>query len=98
MVRSIFAAVAALLAMSSGVYAHTGIGDTTGFAHGFLHPLSGIDHELAMVAVGLFAAHLGSRALWLVPPSFVSMMIVGGALAGPMLEGSVTHARARGWF
>lgn len=60
--------------------AHTGVGDTHGFTHGFLHPVSGIDHVLAMVAVGLFAAHLGGRALWLVPAAFVGMMAVGGAL------------------
>jgi len=47
--------------------AHVAFGDTHGFMHGFSHPLSGIDHILAMVAVGLFAAHLGGRALWLVP-------------------------------
>src|SRR5581483_12325680 len=50
------------------------------FAHGFAHPLSGLDHLLAMVAVGLYAALLGGRALWLVPASFVAMMAVGGAL------------------
>ena len=71
--------VAALLITSSAASAHTGIGDTSGFIHGFTHPISGIDHVLAMVAVGLFAAHLRGRALWLVPLSFVSMMIVGGA-------------------
>src|SRR5690242_5815643 len=60
--------------------AHTGVGDTHGFTDGFLHPVSGIDHVLAMVAVGLFAAHLGGRALWLVPAAFVGMMAVGGAL------------------
>jgi urease accessory protein len=43
--------------------AHVGIGDTHGFEHGFSHPLIGIDHILTMVAVGLFAAHLGGRAL-----------------------------------
>ena len=58
--------------------AHVGAGDSHGFAHGFLHPLSGIDHILAMVAVGLFAAHLGGRALWLVPLSFVSVMALAG--------------------
>jgi len=58
---------------------NTGVGDTNGFVHGITHPISGIDHILAMIAVGLYAAHLGSRALWLVPLSFVSMMIVGGA-------------------
>jgi urease accessory protein len=60
--------------------AHTGVGITHGFSHGFLHPMSGIDHILAMVAVGMFAAHLGGRALWLVPSSFVAMMAVGGIL------------------
>ena len=58
--------------------AHVGAGDTHGFAHGFSHPLSGIDHVLAMIAVGLFAAHLGGRALWLVPLSFVSVMVIAG--------------------
>lgn len=72
--------IAALLIASTAASAHTGIGDTTGFVHGFTHPISGIDHILAMVAVGLFAAHLGGRALWLVPLSFVSMMAVGGVL------------------
>ncbi len=60
--------------------AHTGVGDAEGISHGFLHPLSGFDHVLAMVAVGMFAAHLGGRAVWLVPLSFVTMMAVGGAL------------------
>jgi urease accessory protein len=58
--------------------AHVGVGDPDGMAHGFLHPMSGIDHILAMVAVGLFAAHLGGRALWLVPLAFVAMMACGG--------------------
>ena len=71
----------ALVVASTAAYAHTGVGDTNGLIHGFTHPISGIDHILAMVAVGLFAAHLGGRALWLVPLSFVSMMVLGGALA-----------------
>ena len=61
--------------------AHVGVGDTHGFMHGFSHPLSGVDHILAMVAVGLFAAHLGGRALWLVPMTFISVMALAG-LAG----------------
>jgi urease accessory protein len=65
---------------STAAYAHTGVGTTSGFAHGFTHPISGFDHVLAMVAVGLFAAHLGGRALWSVPLSFVSMMAIGGAI------------------
>ena len=60
--------------------AHTGIGATTGFLHGFWHPIGGIDHVLAMVAVGLFAAQLGGRALWAVPATFVAIMAAGGTL------------------
>ena len=59
-------------------FAHTGVGAANGVAHGFMHPFSGLDHVLAMVAVGLLAARLGGRALWLVPFSFVTMMILGG--------------------
>lgn len=70
----------ALASMAGAAEAHTGVGSTIGFTHGFLHPLSGIDHLLAMIAVGLFAARLGGRALWLVPCAFVGMMAVGGAL------------------
>ena len=72
--------LAATLAMVAPALAHTGVGDANGFVHGFTHPISGIDHVLVMVAVGLFAAHLGGRALSLVPLSFVAMMAVSGAL------------------
>lgn len=60
--------------------AHTGVGETNGFVHGLSHPISGVDHVLAMVAVGLFAAHLGGRARWLVPGSFVLAMASAGVL------------------
>jgi urease accessory protein len=76
----LFVIIAALLTASTAAQAHVAIGDTAGFMRGIEHPMSGIDHILAMVAVGLFAAHLGGRALWLVPLSFVSMMVGGGAL------------------
>jgi len=61
-------------------HAHTGVGDTHGFTHGFEHPLFGLDHLLAMVAIGLWAAQIGGRALWAVPATFVSVMALGGAL------------------
>jgi urease accessory protein len=60
--------------------AHTGHGDTSGLMHGFSHPITGIDHVLAMVAVGVLAAQLGGRALWLVPLGFVAVMAGAGAL------------------
>lgn len=69
-----------LFAATDAAQAHTGVGVTQGFANGFRHPLSGIDHVSAMIAVGMFAAHLGRRALWLVPASFVAMMMAGGAV------------------
>jgi urease accessory protein len=60
--------------------AHPLHGQTVGLAGGLSHPLLGLDHLLAMVAVGLWAAQLGGRALWLVPAAFVSLMGLGGAL------------------
>src|SRR2546430_16052290 len=82
------------LLMLTPASAHTGISDTTGFAHGFVHPIGGIDHILAMVAVGLFAVLLGGHARWLVPASFVAMMAVGGALG--MAGGSIPFGESGG--
>ena len=74
-------AVAAAMVLMPGVaVAHTGVGDTSGFSHGFVHPLSGIDHLLAMMMVGVFAWQLGGRALWLAPLTFILVMALGGAL------------------
>ena len=68
----IFAPAAAL--------AHPGHDGTGGLAHGFVHPLTGIDHVLAMIAVGVLAAQYGGRALWLVPMSFLVAMAAAGAI------------------
>lgn len=73
-------AAAAIALMPGLALAHTGVGDTSGFSHGFVHPLTGIDHLLAMMMVGVFAWQLGGRALWLVPLTFVLVMAIGGAL------------------
>jgi urease accessory protein len=88
MVRPAFAA-AFLVLSSTVVLAHTGVGMVFGFADGFGHPLGGLDHLLAMFAVGLLAAQLGGRALWLVPGAFVIMMIAGSlaGIAGVPLPG-----------
>ena len=75
-----FSVVFAIL-MATPALAHTGAGHASGFAHGSVHPIGGLDHVLAMVAVGVFAARLGGRALWLVPGAFVLAMVTGGALA-----------------
>lgn len=70
-----------LLALLPGVTcAHTGTGATTGFIHGFSHPIYGIDHLLAMVAVGLWAIQMGGKAKWFIPGSFVITMAIGGIL------------------
>ena len=60
--------------------AHEGHADGTEFATGFAHPLGGLDHLLAMVAVGFWAAHLGGNARWQLPLVFVAAMVLGGIL------------------
>ena len=81
MLRSLsrLALMAAMLAPGAAM-AHTGIGDTGSLSHGFVHPISGVDHVLAMVLVGIFAWQLGGRSLWLVPTTFVAVMALAGAL------------------
>jgi urease accessory protein len=73
------AILSAVLAPTAAL-AHTGVGDTSGFMHGFMHPLGGLDHQLAMILVGIFAYQLGGRAMWLVPLTFVAVMAFGGFL------------------
>ena len=72
-----FAASFAAAFIPSIASAHTGIGDTAGFFHGFEHPVGGLDHVLAMVLVGIMAWQAGGRALYAVPASFVMLMAIG---------------------
>lgn len=72
-------ALAATL-LPTAAFAHTGVGTAVGFAHGFMHPMGGLDHILAMVAVGTVAGRLGGRALWMIPAAFIGMMAVGGLI------------------
>lgn len=51
-----------------------------GFASGFMHPILGLDHLVAMIAVGLWGAQLGRPAIWLLPITFPTVMAVGGVL------------------
>ncbi len=77
----------AILALSPGLAsAHTGIAHGAGFFHGIAHPIGGLDHVLAMLAVGVFAFVLGGRALWLVPLSFVGAMVAGFVLGSAQIE------------
>ena len=69
-----------LLVAASPAAAHMGTGLAGGFQSGFLHPLSGFDHLLAMVSVGLWGAFLGRPLIVALPVIFPAVMAVGGAL------------------
>jgi urease accessory protein len=60
--------------------AHERGGEAAGFLSGFEHPITGLDHVLAMIAVGLWGAQLGSPAVWLLPVTFPIVMAFGGML------------------
>lgn len=72
--------------------AHTGVGSVEGFAHGLMHPLTGLDHVLAMVAVGLWAGLVGGKARFVYPIAFVGTMALAGlwAMLGGQLPGVET--------
>ncbi len=61
-------------------FAHPQKGEAVGFLTGFRHPVSGLDHVLAMVAVGLWGAQLGAPAIWVLPVAFPMVMAMGGML------------------
>ena len=68
-------------ALPSAAFAHMGPnGSPDGIVHGFMHPLGGADHLLAMILVGVFAFQLGRRGAWLLPITFVALMAFGGLL------------------
>jgi urease accessory protein len=72
--------VTPLMLSASPAFAHVGVGSTSSFAAGVAHPFSGLDHMTVMVAVGLWAALKGGRALWVWPAAFVGVMLIGGML------------------
>jgi urease accessory protein len=75
--------VLAALAMAivpRAALAHVGVGGTGSFAAGFAHPFGGLDHMAVMIAVGLWAALKGGRALWAWPVAFVTVMLAGAGL------------------
>jgi len=78
-----------LAALASPALAHVETGQAAGFVTGFAHPVSGLDHVLAMVAVGLWGAQLGLPAIWILPVTFPIVMALGGllGLAGVPLPG-----------
>ncbi len=66
--------------LSGPASAHIVAGESGGFLSGFKHPISGLDHILAMVSVGLWGAQLGAPAIWLLPVTFPIVMAFGGFL------------------
>lgn len=81
MFRRITLALAALAATTAPAFAHLNPDEHGSFMAGFSHPLFGLDHILVMVAVGLWAAQIGGKALWAVPAAFVTTMAIGFGLA-----------------
>ncbi len=78
---ALFPAVLLVAAMVSDLAeAHVAGGAMGGFASGFQHPLFGLDHLLAMLAVGLWGAQMGGRAVWTLPVTFPLIMTVGGII------------------
>lgn len=69
-----------MLFIPLAAWAHIQAGQAGGFVSGLSHPVSGLDHVLAMVAVGLWGAQLGMPAIWVLPVAFPMMMAFGGML------------------
>jgi len=80
MSKHIFLATAIWLLLGTSLWAHEDAGMAGGFISGLTHPLLGFDHVVAMIAVGLWGAFLGSPALWILPVVFPVVMAFGGAL------------------
>lgn len=73
-------ALALVIASTQVAFAHTRVEGTFGFFTGFMHPIRGLDHVVAMVAVGLWGAQLGKPSIWILPITFPVVMAVGGFL------------------
>jgi urease accessory protein len=72
--------VVVALCFSGNAEAHTHKNEAIGFLTGLRHPISGLDHVLAMISVGLWGAQLGSPAIWLLPVAFPMVMALGGTM------------------
>lgn len=74
------ALAATILLCARAAEAHTQKGEAAGLWSGVRHPISGLDHVLAMIAVGLWGAQLGAPAIWLLPVAFPMVMAFGGMM------------------
>lgn len=79
------AVASALLLSPTLAFAHPGH-DHAGLMSGLAHPVFGLDHLLAMLAVGLWAAQQTGKARWALPLTFVATMLVGGLLGFAGIE------------
>ena len=80
MQRNLFKTTLLFVICASLAWAHTSYENSGGFVSGFMHPLTGLDHMLAMFAVGLWGAQLGMPAVWMLPVAFPMVMALGGVL------------------
>jgi urease accessory protein len=72
-------ALVLLMLLPTSAFGHAEGGTAgAGFLTGFLHPLGGLDHVLAMLAVGMWGAQLGNPAIWVLPVAFPQVMALGG--------------------
>jgi urease accessory protein len=92
----VIAALALLPIMAVPIVAHTGVENLppSSFAHGIAHPISGLDHVVAMLAVGIWAARAGGRMIWALPLTFVVSMALAGLVGMqgfpfPLLESGI---------
>jgi urease accessory protein len=69
-----------MLLVPASAFAHVKGGEVLGLFSGIKHPISGLDHVLAMIAVGLWGVQLGAPAVWLLPVTFPMVMAFGGLL------------------
>ncbi len=77
---------------ANSAVAHTFGASGAGFGEGLVHPLLGVDHLLAMIAVGFWAMQLGGRALWQIPLAFVSVMAGGALIANLGFDAALIEA------
>jgi len=88
-----FGSALALAALATPAFAHTGTEPHMhGFAAGLAHPLGGLDHMLAMIAVGIWSSLAAGRRVWIVPAIFVAAMLAGAGLtqAGVVMPAAET--------
>ncbi|MFZ6815780.1 HupE/UreJ family protein [Undibacterium sp. Rencai35W] len=96
--RAVIGGLLSVYALSA--FAHDGVHmEVMGFADGFAHPFSGLDHILAMVAIGLWAAQNKRAALWVLPVCFPLMMVAGAVFARsgyplPLVEPGIASSLA----